>query len=162
MIFRNSFLIERFEARVIRVPFSGCWIWDGPPKGPKLRDQYGFFRMNGPQYRSHRASWLLYMGAIPDGLHVLHRCDNPACVNPNHLFLGSNLDNVADRVRKGRTGFVIRKGEAHPMARLSAPQVSEIRRRYAAGEKGSILAAEFGMSRPAISNIITGKRWKAQ
>nr|WP_306806016.1 HNH endonuclease [Caballeronia sp. BR00000012568055] len=141
---------------------SGCWLWTGPPRDDRRNQQYGVVRVNGPQIGAHRAAWLLYRGDIPGGLHVLHRCDNPACINPAHLFLGTNLDNVADRVRKGRSGFRAHPGDTHPMAKLKATDVAAIRKRLRDGERNCDLADEYGVSRTTISNIAHGDRWKVK
>lgn len=159
-ILGDRHLIERFERIAEPEPMSGCWLWSGAPGDSSKTGQYGRFRINGPQEKAHRASWLLYRGDIPDGLHVLHSCDNPACVNPHHLFLGTNLDNVMDRVSKGRSGWESRPGEAHPMSRLTEADVRSIRTRYAAGTRGRALAKEYGVNPATVSEIITRRKWK--
>jgi HNH endonuclease len=77
---------------------DGCWGWTGKPNGAG----YGAMRVNGRTTRAHRVSWVIHNGSIPLGIHVLHRCDNPPCCNPDHLWLGTNADNMADKVRKNR------------------------------------------------------------
>ena len=87
----------KFARKFEPVTETGCWIWTGAElKG------YGRMVVNGKYLRAHRISWELYRGPIPDGLLVLHHCDVPACVNPDHLYLGSDLDNMRDRLRRGR------------------------------------------------------------
>jgi hypothetical protein len=100
---------------------------------------------------AHRFSYELVHGLIPDGLHVLHRCDNPPCVNPTHLFLGTNADNVRDRDTKGRGA----RGTAHWNCRLTDEEVAEIRN--ASGLQWEI-AERFGISHQAVSNIKRGER----
>lgn len=137
-----------------------CWEWTA------ARDAlgYGFFRMEParPMWRAHRAAWELTNGAIPDGMIVCHRCDNPPCVRPDHLFLGSEQDNVDDRVAKDRSSRQISHfGETSPLAKLSAEQVDAIRYRYTAG--GILqreLAEEYGVTQTTISKIVRGVRWK--
>lgn len=89
---------QYIEDRVASVPESGCWIWMKSRTGAG----YGDFRIGIRRCLAHRASYELWNGPIPEGLHVLHRCDVPACVNPAHLFVGTNLDNILDSVKKGR------------------------------------------------------------
>ena len=88
----------RFEEKFIPEPNTGCWIWMVGAN----KQGYGLFWADGRPTRAHRFAYAKYVGPIPDGLHVLHRCDVPSCVNPAHLFLGTNADNVADREIKGR------------------------------------------------------------
>ena len=109
--------------------------------------------------RAHRVSWELSIGTIPQGLHVLHSCDNPPCVNPAHLFLGTNDDNIADRHRKGRSRGGSLKGEAHPNSRLSAQDVLHIRNGLAAGESLYDMATHFGVTESHIWRIGKRKAW---
>jgi len=92
--------IARIMAGSIPEPNSGCWLWLGSTNAKG----YAHLKYNNRQQRANRFSWTAYNGEIPPGLHVLHRCDNRLCVNPDHLFLGTNQDNVDDRVNKGRSG----------------------------------------------------------
>lgn len=119
---------ERLFRKTTFDPSTGCIIWTGTitPKG------YGTIWFNKTTMLVHRASWIIANGAIPlgDGPHgtcVCHRCDTPLCVNPDHLFLGSNRDNVADRSAKGRSRGGELSGERHPSARLSTAEIVEIR-----------------------------------
>jgi hypothetical protein len=90
---------ERFYQKVEQPPYSAaCWIW----LAAKSPQGYGHFFFNGRVDKAHRASWEIHNGAIPDDLMVLHKCDNPRCVNPEHLFLGTHQDNADDKMRKGR------------------------------------------------------------
>ncbi len=146
---------------------DGCWQWlGGTCKG------YGTFTVKslGKSFRAHRFAYALAHGAIPDGLHVLHRCDNPPCVNPEHLFLGTHLENVADMVAKGRGAKGDRSGaRLHPercprgersgMAKLTAAQVDEIRATPRRRGGQHQLALRFGVSDATISMILNGKVW---
>lgn len=134
-----------------------CWEWTGA-----LVRGYGQLHVGvgRPPVRAHRVSWVLHYGRIPDGLHVLHKCDNPKCVRPTHLFLGTALVNAQDRKAKGRGKAVgPGKGEAHHSAKLTGQDVLDIRKRLAAGESGKELAKEYGIAGSTVSNLRTGKRW---
>lgn len=152
---RNQAFDECYEPE----PNTGCWLWlRGASHG------YGTIHIPGENRRvpAHRFSYERVNGPIPRGMHVCHKCDNPPCVNPDHLFLGTHLDNVADKVRKGRAkGHGGPPGERCSLSRLNSEQVLEIRRRYAqGGVSQSVLAAEFGVKQPNISEIIIRKTWK--
>jgi hypothetical protein len=91
-----------FKAKCVPEPNTGCWLWLQPDiRGGRI--SYGHFRIDRRPMGAHRASWLLYRGEIPAGAHVLHRCDTPSCVNPDHLFLGTHDDNMRDMAQKGRS-----------------------------------------------------------
>lgn len=106
-------ILERFIDKFIPEPNSGCWLWTAYtlPKG------YGRIKVDGKAVLAHRVSHELHVGPIPEGLHVLHRCDTPSCVNPDHLFLGTPQDNMTDKMQKGR--HVALKGSEHVRAKLT-------------------------------------------
>jgi hypothetical protein len=135
---------------------NGCWVWTGR-RGGKLG--YGRLKRNGVSYQAHRYSWTLTNGEIPDGLFVCHHCDNPPCVNPAHLFLGTQADNLADRDAKGRA--VYWRGPKNAATKLTEEQVQEIRRLSQIHiETSQIeLARRFDVSPSLISQIIGGKAW---
>lgn len=150
---------DRFWPKVAKGDPDTCWEWTAArdPLG------YGFFRMEPgePMWRAHRVAWHLTNGAIPDGMLICHRCDNPPCCNPAHMFLGTNADNCADRVAKNRSSRkVTHFGEASPKAKLTAAQVAEIRERYAAGGVTQReLGEEFGVGQTQVGRIVRGVRW---
>lgn len=151
---------ERFWPKVAKGEPDECWLWTAylePAWG------YGIFRMYPGQqmWKAHRAAWVLERGPIPDGLIVCHHCDNPPCVNPAHLFVGTWQDNVDDRVAKNRSGRTgPGRGEAAPNVTLTEVQVREIRRRYAAGGVSqSALGAEYGVGQTQVGRIVRGTRW---
>lgn len=152
-------LAVRFAAKHLPADVSGCMIWTAfrNPRG------YGMIRNGSRMALAHRVAWVLHHESPIEGtLNVLHTCDTPACVNPDHLYLGTNADNIRDKVERGRSRFrhPERQGEKHPLAILSNREVSKIRSRFT-GRRGEQkeLAAEFGVSRATICNIKKGKSW---
>ena len=153
---RQGDVDERFWSKVDRDGPGGCWLWAAAqcPWG------YGRFWLNGRTRKAHRVSYVLAFGDIPAGLQVLHRCDIPLCVNPEHLALGTNADNHADKIRKGRQRGPV--GESNRGAKLTSARVAEIREAYARGGVTQLaLASRFGMSQQSVSCIINNKRWRA-
>lgn len=130
---------------------SGCWEWS------LYRDKKGYGRMSEHmgEVLTHRISYLHHVGPIPNGLHVLHRCDNPCCINPNHLFLGTNLDNSNDKIAKGRARGAV--GAKNCKAKLSEEDIVKIRNDP---RSGSVIGREYGMSQPMISAIKRRVFWK--
>jgi predicted DNA-binding protein (UPF0251 family) len=117
---------------------------------------------NGQVY-AHRVSWGLHNGPIPEGMWVLHRCDNPSCVNPTHLFLGTQADNVADMISKGRQATpeqTAHIGEKNGRARLTPDQVRTIRTLVAGGVSETEAARRYGVGQTTVSYIVLRKSWK--
>ena len=145
-----------------KVDKSGeCWLFTGA----KLIGGYGHFKLHGTYPSAHRFSYTLFYGAIPPGLHVLHQCDNPPCVRPQHLFLGTDLDNQQDSRRKGRARPLSAAtprlyGENHPQAKLTFANVRAMRA-LAASQPIRIdkIAEKYGVSPSAISQVIHNKTW---
>lgn len=153
---------ERFMRFVYPEPNSGCWLWDGSTRV----GGYGSFYMNGILLGAHRASYLLFVGDLParDGHHgicVCHKCDNRACVNPDHLFLGTQAENMRDAIAKGRrtAGPPVSRGESCASAKLTARDVEYIREARDRGEKLTVLAAKFGVSISLISMVHSRRVW---
>ena len=144
-------LSDRFFEKVIKT--KGCWEW----AGCTIKKGYGRIGTDWGTDNASRVSWVLHNGPIPDGLHVLHKCDNPPCTNPEHLFLGTPMDNTQDKISKGRCNAV--KGEAHPNAKLTGDGVTEIYSRYLSGEQMKLLAEEFGVTAPCVHDICWGRTW---
>ena len=142
---------ERIEAKVLRIPEAGCWVWMG---STQVRG-YGEIISNNRKHLAHRASYEAFVGKIPKGMYVCHACDNVACVNPNHLFLGTQKQNLQDMANKGRST----RGVKNPMAKLTEEQVKEIKQGFAAAKTDMELAKQFNMSRQGINGIRKGKLW---
>lgn len=130
-----------------------CWTW----KGAREKGEYGRFYSQGRRVRAHRLAWMLTYGAIPAGLLVLHACDNPPCVRPDHLWLGTDRDNADDKIGKLRQA----RRTSNAASKLTEEQVTEIRQLRAAGATCRALAPRFGVSNVQISNVSRGKSWKS-
>ncbi len=156
-------ILERFNKKYIPVTESGCWIWTASCRN----NTYGQFRMsrnpNEALHSAHRASWILHRGPIPDGMNVCHACDVTCCVNPDHLFLGTDKDNMQDASRKGRMNWKngekrnLPVGENHSQAKLQPDHVREIR---SSSLSCSILAAMYGVTNITISRIKRRTIWR--
>jgi DNA-binding XRE family transcriptional regulator len=134
---------------------DGCWEWQAHCN----QLGYGTFVFRNKPWLAHRVSWVLCRGEIPKGKLVLHHCDNPGCVNPDHLYIGTNQDNTNDKMERGRINPV--KGSRHYKAKLSERDVIKIREMYASGDYlQREIAAIFNVTRTAICEITRGASWK--
>jgi hypothetical protein len=161
---------EDFWPIVERLGPDDCWEW----KGSRHRQGYGIFPFGGKYKLAHILAYEFFYGPAPkDKPCICHRCDNPPCCNPSHLFAGSVLDNARDMIEKGRQGHAsgplhgskthpeaVRRGEHINTAKLTESDVLSIRARYRDGESARKLCAEFGISKTSIFQILRRKTWK--
>ena len=148
---------ERFWENVAKTTPNECWLWMGATN----RLGYGSMHVGSKKNKAmhnepaHRISYELHYHSLPRGMEVCHTCDNPRCVNPNHLFVGTHQDNVDDMVKKKRHTW----GERNPQAKITEEIVRQIRRLAADGELQKVIAARFGLTRTAVTLIVGRKRW---
>jgi hypothetical protein len=171
----NKYTI-RFFNKVKKLK-NGCWEWQGA-KG-KGNQSYGQFRFNGKKVLTHRLSWELHNGKIPEGMCVCHTCDNPSCVNPNHLFLGTRKDNTLDMINKGRSKLTppppikgelnhthlhpekMARGETHGLHKLKTQDIIDIRNKYNKETYNIFkLADEYNVSFVCIYKVVNRITWK--
>jgi hypothetical protein len=149
---------EDFWARSIPEPMSGCWLWMG---GVQSKG-YGLMNFRGRKWYAHRLA-LHLSGRDPGDLCVLHRCDNPPCVNPDHLRIGTSADNTLDMIRKGRGLWPgprnPRRGQNGTTAKLTAAQVAEIRFLLAGKMSQRAIGARYGVTQATVSDIRCGRTW---
>lgn len=131
---------------------SGCWEWTGVVSSVG----YGMLAVSGDRPLAHRVSYRLHHGEIPDGMYVLHDCDNPPCVNPDHLHLGDQQQNIDEAIERGRMD---RKGEKHHNAKLTWEKVNDIRSRYDSGETIDELELDYDVSYSTIHNVVHENTW---
>lgn len=141
--------IESFWKRVEKTNI--CWEWDGYI----LPNGYGNHKVHGVNAYAHRYSWEIHFGPIPKNLCVCHKCDNRKCVNPNHLFLGTQKVNMMDMRMKGRAA----KNKPHT-TKLTEQQVMDLKRLYSQGVDKNVLSQKYGIKRCTVTNIIAGRIWK--
>jgi len=140
---------ERFWSKVKRIPFHECWEWLGATRGG-----YGRLCRNRQWFSAHRISYELTKGMIPKGMCVCHSCDNPGCVRPDHLFLGTHVENMKDMVKKGRASK--RKGSSHPRSKLTENKIVEIRKENLSMSK---IAAKYGIGKTTVFHILNKNTW---
>ncbi len=152
---RGLSLLERLELPGWIVTEQGCWEWRG--KGPGER--YGKMQVRGRTLLAHRVAYETWIGPIPEGQLIRHRCDNPPCINPEHLEPGTVADNSRDMVERGRGRD--QRGERHNMALVTEAQVLAIREEYATGTVSQrTLGERYGLTQIAIGCIVRGKTWR--
>ncbi len=137
---------------------SGCLLW----KKSVSKKGYGKIHLSNPTRfcRAHRISYEVFIGPIPKGMFVCHKCDNPRCINPDHLFLGTPKDNTADMIKKRRTNFLFKRGGKHERAKLTESNVVQIREMALCGYSQSEIAIKFNVMVGTVSRIIRRKRWQ--
>lgn len=141
---------DRFMSKTIQIPIAGCWLWTAYLD----KAGYGMFWLNGTMRLSHRVAFELFRGSIPQEKHVCHSCDVRSCVNPAHLWLGTNDENIKDKVRKQRQAFL--RGENHPNAKLTAADVLTIRASVLSTKQ---LVDAYGLERSTIKKIRSRRLW---
>lgn len=176
-------LADKFWRRVTPLGDLPCWEWEGPRSGP---NGYGLVKEGGKNLYAHRASWILCRGPTPDGMHVLHHCDNKPCVNPNRLYIGTLMDNSRDAKERGRTPTgerngmntcpwirpygdknwarrhpeLIPRGEASRNAKLRNDDIRAIRYMHETGAMSMRrMASAFGVSESQVKRIAYRKSW---
>jgi hypothetical protein len=142
---------DRIEAKVERIPEGGCWVW----MGTTTVRGYGQIISHNRKHYAHRASYQAFIGEIPKGMYVCHACDNVYCVNPAHLFLGTQKQNLEDMARKGRSTI----GSKNSRAKLTEEQVKSIKKLINDGWTSSAIAKNFGVTAGCIAQIKRKERW---
>lgn len=148
---------QRFWTKVEKT--EGCWLWSGATNKQGY-GELGKGRRGDGNIAAHRLSYEIAYGPIPPAMQVLHKCDNPGCVRPDHLFLGTQKVNLEDMTAKDHRSHYSQKGEDNGRAKLTLIQVQEIRQRFANGDLRSLLAKEYRVRWRVIDRIVTGKSWR--
>ena len=148
---------EKIEAYSEPIPGTGCWLWTRASAR-----RYGQIRYRGMARPAHRVSYEVFKGEIGPGMCVCHQCDEPLCVNPSHLFLGTHSENISDMHRKGRHKISKRPSSMWPWSKLTMQQACTIRAKLASGVSRRVIAQEFGVSLPTIQSIAANKTYTQQ
>lgn len=151
MAYAKPITKERIESKVEKVPEAGCWIWMG---ATQVRG-YGEILSSNRKMLAHRASYEAFVGPIPKGMYVCHACDNVYCVNPNHLFLGTQKQNLQDMAAKGRST----RGEKNAMSKLTEDNIKEIRQLFVSGVSCKKISKIFEVTTSCISKIKRKETW---
>jgi len=147
----------KFLKRIV-IDKNGCWLYQGALR--KTGHPYGWVTFKGKQMNAHRASWIATHGEISNGFNVCHKCDVPQCINPEHLFLGTQKENVLDMWKKCRHPRINLGGEKNRASKLTLEQVRQIRAMLAEKIKQRVIAEKFCISQVAVSDIKRKKRWQ--
>lgn len=146
----------------IKINNNGCWEW----VKNRNKDGYGGLRYKSKTWMAHRLSYTFYKGPIPEGMLVCHKCDNPPCINPDHLFIGNNSDNMMDAYRKGRWKGVLGyrkktcKGENHWYSKFKPEIILEIRKLFKSGLRIIDICNKYNMNHATVSDICKRRSWK--
>ena len=164
--FKNSKIADRIKLRTKVDPISQCWLWCDL-NGVVNKSKYGKITVDNKTQYVHRVAFQLWISEIPNGLCVLHKCDTPACLNPAHLHLGTQLENIQDMDSKGRRSCVDRvspekraRGERHGRSKLSWDLVREIREKASKGISRRLLAEQYDVSIGAITKVVKHQTWR--
>lgn len=152
-------LSDRFWAKVRKAGGDACWQWTGF----RVKGGYGTIGLGGRRAGkefAHRVSWTLNRGPIPGGLWVLHRCDNPPCVRPDHLFVGTARDNNTDTISKGRRGYTGRPGSLHHRAKIQESTIQKICELRRDGFSQTQIGSRIGLTQGQIGGILRGSYWR--
>lgn len=146
---------RKWDLTCFNMQDNGCWIWYGPI------DEWGYgkFDIDGRENKAHRMMWEFCFGFIPPKILVCHACDTPACVNPEHLFLGTNAENMADMKRKGRGRGKLQWGEMNHSARLTEELVRSLRADADAGMRRRDMAIKYQVHPHYVGLVVRRKRW---
>lgn len=145
--------MDELKSKYVQISASGCWVW-GAPKNNTNR--YGSVQYQRKKWKAHRLFYTFFKGEIPKGLYVCHSCDNPFCVNPEHLFLGTQADNMRDMRLKGRSDKVKKQGSANGRAKLTSANVIAIR---SSDISHNALARTYGVNPTTIASIRKNMLW---
>ena len=150
---------QRFWKKVRRGNSNKCWLWEGAVISKKAGRDYGSFSRRLGNVLAHRFSYEISKGSIPEGQFVLHSCDTPRCVNPKHLYLGTQKRNMRDAAARGKVDRAPFQRTKNPKSRFNSSIIMDIRQRFVAGESQRKLAEEYGTDQPYIYRVTQGQVW---
>lgn len=153
---KDPFIVQRFLSNCDHGDLKKCWEWSGMMN----TNGYGRFSYKDNHSLAHRISFEMFVHEIPSGMMVCHKCDNRKCVNPMHLWIGTQSENLKDASRKGRMVYPDTTGDKNGNSKMTWDKVREIRRLYKSGVKKYLIASSFGVSPSTIGNITNNQTWK--